>query len=119
MHFLRIKDNFCCVKAGTSHRLDFQNWNVRRLLGKGAFGKVYHITHSYTTQNGFVTKCYALKVLKKSQLVKNGLTSSTFTERDALLDLDHDFILNLHYSFHTTKRVYMVIDLIEGGDLYS
>jgi len=88
------------------------------MLGEGAYGKVYHITHSYDSQHGYVNKCYALKVLKKKQLLDQGLAASTFTERDALLDLDHDFILNLHYSFQTDDRIYMVIDLVHGGDLF-
>ena len=46
-------------------------------------------------------------------------SEAVFRERDALLQLDNPLILNLHYSFQTDNRLYFVLDLVEGGDLFG
>lgn len=80
-------------------KLDFPNWYIKKVIGEGAYGKVYLITHAYELDGKNITKDYALKIYKKDLLIANDLSESTFRERDALLQLDNPFILNLHYSF--------------------
>ena len=40
-------------------------------------------------------------------------------ERSILLEMDHPFILNLHYAFQTKHRLYFILDFIEGGSLFG
>jgi len=101
--FLRSKDNYNCYspegKAHKKLKLDFNNWFIKKLIGKGAYGKVYLISHNYENNGKKINKDYALKSYKKDLLLESDMSESTFRERDALLQLNHPFILNLHYSF--------------------
>ena len=120
--FLLAKDNYDCFRETSSQKrkFDFENLRITKLIGRGAYAKVYLIIHEYRTEHGALRKKeYALKVYKKELLIKNDLTEATMRERDVLLELDHNFILNLHYAFQTTNRLYFVLDLINGGDLFS
>ena len=38
-------------------------------------------------------------------------------ERDLLSQLNHPFIVNLHFSFQNTNYLYLILDLYTGGDL--
>jgi hypothetical protein len=119
--FLKSKDNYnCFLQEGESEKmkLDFENWFIKKLIGKGAYGKVYLITHRYEKDCKQISKDYALKCYKKDLLVEHDMADSTIRETDALLQLEHPFILNLHFSFQTPSRHYFVLDLVSGGDLF-
>lgn len=60
-----------------------------------------------------------MKIYNKSQLEGKGLAESGVKERQMLLELDHPYILNLHYAFHTSKRLYFILDCVKGGDLFG
>ena len=38
-------------------------------------------------------------------------------ERDLLAKIHHPFIVNMHYSFQDSQNLYIVLDLLSGGDL--
>ena len=99
------KDNYNCFSPeGDPHKkmvLDFENWFIKKLIGKGAYGKVYLVQHRYQKDDKIIRKDYALKIYNKDLLIDMNMIESTFRERDALLQLDYPFILNLHYSFQT------------------
>jgi len=122
---LRIKDGFDCNKQSGrtlfSKQIDFKNWTLKKLIGKGAYAKVFLITHTYPDPDipgFFKTKEYALKVYNKQLLVESGLSESTMHEREILLEINHPYILKLHYAFQTTQRLYFVLDYVPGGDLF-
>jgi serine/threonine protein kinase len=39
-------------------------------------------------------------------------------ERDILCDVDHPFIVKLHFAFHTPAKLYLIVDFVRGGELY-
>lgn len=82
-----------------------------KILGKGAYATVYLVTH--------FQKNYALKVYKKETIREHKLEENTVLEKELLLELNHPYILNLHYSFKTKRRLYLVLDYINGGDLFE
>lgn len=59
-----------------------------------------------------------MKVIKKKNLQSEKLIQGTLLERQVLMSLNHPFILNLHYSFQTTKHLYLIVEHINGGDLF-
>lgn len=75
--------------------MDFPNWFIKKLIGQGAYAKVYLITHSLNGKK----KDYALKVYNKEMLIEKEMDEAVFRERDALLEMNHPFILNLKCSF--------------------
>ena len=42
----------------------------------------------------------------------------TLQERKILMDINHPFIVKMHYAFQTPDRFYFVLDYINGGDLF-
>lgn len=81
------------------------------LLGRGSFGEVYLVEKIDTKEK------FALKVLKKENLISNNIVKYAFTERNILLHTNHPFIVKLHYAFQTPEKLAMVMDFCPCGDL--
>ncbi|KAI8068207.1 kinase-like domain-containing protein [Gongronella butleri] len=82
-----------------------------KILGQGAFGKVYMVKHVGRRED------YALKVISKAQCVKTRHTQHILRERLLLERLDHPLVCNLRYAFQDDLFLYMAMDLMLGGDL--
>lgn len=89
---------------------DFQ---IQRTLGTGSFGRV-HLVQSKHNQ-----RFYAVKVLKKAQVVKMKQVEHTNDERRMLQRCKHPFLITLWGTFQDCRNLYMVMDFIEGGELFS
>jgi serine/threonine protein kinase len=63
-------------------------------------------------------KLYAMKVLKKSVIKLNNQEDHTKTERKILEKIDHPFIVSLHYAFQDEKKLYLVTEFMQGGELF-
>ncbi|XP_055340481.1 ribosomal protein S6 kinase alpha-2-like isoform X2 [Paramacrobiotus metropolitanus] len=61
---------------------------------------------------------YAMKVLKKATL-KYRDRMRTKKERDILAEVNNPFIVKLHYAFQTEGKLYLILDFLRGGDLFS
>jgi len=71
----------------------FKSFEIIELLGQGTFGKVFKVKKVGTD------KIYAMKVLKKSVLVKNKHLKYAITECNVLKRADHPYIIKMHFSF--------------------
>ena len=60
-----------------------------------------------------------MKVLKKIDIVKRRQVARTKIERIILERAQFPFITKLHYAFQTNYRLYMIIDYMPGGDLFT
>lgn len=93
----------------TLHVDDFELLTV---VGKGSFGKVMQVRKK---DSG---KIFAMKVLKKAQLIARKQVAHTQTERRVLEEIDHPFIVSLRFAFQTPDKLYMVLDYFNGGELF-
>lgn len=59
-----------------------------------------------------------LQVLKKATL-KVRDRERTKMERNILVEMGHPFIVKLHYAFQTAGKLYLILDFLRGGDLFS
>ena len=85
------------------------------VLGEGSFGKVYLVKKLTGPDVGTL---YAMKVLRKATLkVRDRVRSKK--ERDILADVNHPFIVKLNYAFQTEGKLYLVLDYLKGGDLFT
>jgi protein kinase A len=98
------------VTKGKYSLVDFE---IQRTLGTGSFGRV-HLVQSKHNQ-----RFYAVKVLKKAQVVKMKQVEHTNDERRMLSDVKHPFLITLWGTFQDWKNLYMVMDFVEGGELFS
>ncbi|XP_055373325.1 ribosomal protein S6 kinase alpha-5 [Condylostylus longicornis] len=107
----------------TSHllpedRVDCSHFETIKVLGTGAYGKVYLVRKKTGTDCG---KLYAMKVLKKAAIVQKKKTAEhTKTERQVLeLIRSSPFLVEMHYAFQTEERLYLVLDYVSGGELFT
>eukprot|EP01084_Bolivina_argentea_P235365 396072_1 len=93
-------------------KLTINDFTFLKVVGKGSFGKVMQVRKN---DDG---KIYALKVLKKKELVKRKQVVHTQTERRVLAGIDNPFIVSLRYSFQSDAKLYMVLTFFNGGELF-
>ena len=100
------------VKANNSSgdlKLTLDDFEIRRVLGTGGFGKVFLVSKTSGAQKG---KFYAMKVLKKAVIVRNKETKEVEREinfyakleRDVLASVRHPFIVDLKYAFQVMLK---------------
>ncbi len=62
-------------------------------------------------------KFYALKEMCKAKIVEKKSQHSIRYERELLSKIRHPFIVNMMYAFQDRENLYLVMDLLTGGDL--
>ena len=97
----------------TRGKYTLSDFMINRTLGTGSFGRV-HLVQSKHNQ-----RFYAVKVLKKAQVVKMKQIEHTNDERKMLQRCRHPFLITLWGTWQDSKNLYMVMDFIEGGELFS
>ncbi|CDO92314.1 unnamed protein product [Kluyveromyces dobzhanskii CBS 2104] len=98
------------VTSGKYALYDFQ---ILRTLGTGSFGRVHLVRSNH---NG---RFYAMKVLKKNTVVKLKQVEHTNDERNMLSVVSHPFIIRMWGTFQDSQQLFMIMDYIEGGELFS
>lgn len=97
----------------TRGKYTLTDFSMSRTLGTGSFGRV-HLVQSKHNQ-----RYYAVKVLKKQQVVKMKQVEHTNDERRMLQRCRHPFLITLWGTWQDSRNLYMVMDFIEGGELFS
>lgn len=82
-------------------------------IGVGAFGEVALVSKIDTNQ------LYAMKTLRKADVLKRNQVAHVKAERDILAEADNEWVVKLYYSFQDNDNLYFVMDYIPGGDLMS
>ena len=81
------------------------------VVGRGGFGKVWMVKYKKTHEK------YALKEMSKVKIIDRKSEKSIKNEREFLSKLHHPFIVNMICSFQDYDNLYLVMDLLTGGDL--
>lgn len=89
--------------------IDFE---LLRVVGQGAFGKVFQVKQRATG------RIFAMKVMRKDKVLAKNHSEYMRQERDILTDIDHPFIVKMHYSFQTSTKLYLILDFVNGGHLF-
>lgn len=95
-----------------SGNVGLDDFELLRVLGKGSFGKVFLVRLIATGE------VYAMKVLKKSEVVRRRQVEHTKAERRIMGGIDHPFVVALRFAFQTADKLYMVTDYCKGGELF-
>ncbi len=92
------------------------DFELRKVLGKGGYGKVFQVRKLTGDDQG---KIFAMKVLKKATIVRNQKdTAHTKAERNILEEVKHPFIVDLIYAFQTKGKLYLILEYLSGGELF-
>ncbi|KAM8802142.1 serine/threonine-protein kinase greatwall [Rhynchonycteris naso] len=88
-----------------------EEFTIVKPISRGAFGKVY------LGQKG--GKLYAVKVVRKADMINKNMTHQVQAERDAMALSKSPFIVHLYYSLQSANNVYLVMEYLIGGDVKS
>ncbi|KAJ2372447.1 hypothetical protein IW150_004111, partial [Coemansia sp. RSA 2607] len=80
-------------------------------ISRGAFGRVY-LTRKKATKD-----LYAIKVMRKKDMINKNMVTQALAERRALSLLSTDWVVQLYYAFHSSKHLFLVMEYLVGGDL--
>jgi len=97
---------------GKPGAVNLQDFEMMRLVGQGAFGKVFQVRHK---KSGVI---YALKVMRKAKIHEAEHVDYVKSERDVLTSVTHPYIVALRFSFQTPSKLYLVLDFLNGGHLF-
>ncbi|XP_062702485.1 serine/threonine-protein kinase greatwall-like isoform X2 [Aedes albopictus] len=101
--------------APTSPKLPtIKDFCIVKPISRGAFGKVF-LGYKKNDQD----KLFAIKVMRKSEMINKNMVSQVITERNALALSRSPFCVILYYSLQTISSVYLVMEYMVGGDLKS
>jgi serine/threonine protein kinase len=60
-----------------------------------------------------------MKVVKKELLLKTDQVAGIKVEREILEKFDHPFIMGLQYAFQDAERLYLIMEFVNGGELFE
>ena len=95
------------------HDIEFNDLEIIRILGCGAFGTVRLVKHRPTGNT------FALKSLVKSMIVANNLNDHVENECHVMEQLNHPFILKLYNTYKDKRYVHFLVELALGGELFT
>ena len=81
------------------------------IIGRGGFGKVWKVRLKKNNE------LFALKEMSKAKVIDRRSEISIMSERNLLSKLHHSFIVNMYFAFQDFYNLYLVMDLLTGGDL--
>ncbi|KAK6943380.1 NAF domain [Dillenia turbinata] len=91
----------------------FGKYELGKLLGCGAFAKVYHARNIKTGQS------VAIKIVGKQKVVKGGLTGNIKREISILHCLRHPNVIRLYEVLASKTKIYFVMEFAKGGELFA
>lgn len=93
---------------------DVSHFELRTTVGTGTFGRVRLVR----LKTG-PPICMALKILRKSKIIQTKQVEHVKSEKNILQAISHPFIVNLIGAFQDEKRLYMLMEFVNGGELFS
>lgn len=101
--FLRLKRS----------RLGVEDFEPLKVIGRGAFGEVRLVQKKDT---GHV---YAMKILRKADMLEKEQVAHVRAERDILVEADHQWVVKMYYSFQDPINLYLIMEFLPGGDMMT
>ncbi|KAJ8650801.1 hypothetical protein MRB53_003824 [Persea americana] len=91
----------------------FGKYQLGKLLGCGAFGKVFHARHIRSGAS------VAIKVVDKQKIVRRGLSSNIEREIAIMRRVRHPHVVKLFEVLASRSKIYFVMEYVRGGELFS
>ncbi|KAL1143169.1 hypothetical protein V6Z11_A11G144200 [Gossypium hirsutum] len=95
------------------HKMGVDDFELLTMIGKGAFGEVRVCREQTTGQ------VYAMKKLKKSEMLRSGQVEHVKAERNLLAEVDSNCIVKLYCSFQDEDYLYLIMEYLPGGDMMT
>jgi len=101
------------TKNLSENRATLEDFEILKVLGRGAFGKVMLVQKKDTKQ------VFALKSMHKEEIIDKDQIEHTKTERYVLEKSKCPFLVSLEYAFQTPDKVFFVMKFMKGGELFQ
>ncbi|CAH1233608.1 CIT [Branchiostoma lanceolatum] len=101
------------AKEVQNMRPSLTDFETKTVIGRGHFGEVQLVRERCTGD------MYAMKVLKKSDILSQESVAFFEEERDIMAKACSPWITSLQYAFQDTASLYLVMDFHPGGDLLN
>ncbi|KAJ3101595.1 serine/threonine protein kinase, AGC [Phlyctochytrium planicorne] len=109
---------------------DLFDFEIKEQIGKGAFARVHlvrfqprgdssRLPPSQISRSGSTKIIYAMKSLRKVDIVATKQVKHVMNERDLLRSVRHPFIVNLLATFQDPKHLYLIMEYVPGGDMFT
>lgn len=95
------------------HKMGIDDFEQLTVIGKGAFGEVRLCRAKSTGE------IFALKKLKKSDMLSRGQVEHVRSERNLLVEVDSRCIVKLFCSFQDSEFLYLIMEYLPGGDIMT
>ena len=93
-------------KDKVKKKITIEDFKILKVLGRGAFGKVMLV------QKKDNKELFALKSLRKAQIIDQEQTEHIKTERNILAKAIHPFLVNMAYSFQTPEKIFFAMEFM-------
>ncbi|XP_043932558.1 serine/threonine-protein kinase 38 [Protopterus annectens] len=94
-------------------RLGLDDFESLKVIGRGAFGEVRLVQKKDT---GHV---YAMKILRKFDMLEKEQVGHIRAERDILVEADSQWVVKMFYSFQDKLNLYLIMEFLPGGDMMT
>lgn len=101
------------INPNNKDRTTIEDFEIIKPISRGAFGRVFLARKRATGD------LFAIKVLKKADMIRKNAVESILAERDILISIRNPFVVRFFYSFTCRDNLYLVMEYLNGGDLYS
>lgn len=88
-------------------------YDIKEKLGSGSFGEVKRVVKKDTKKE------YAVKIIKKSLIQEQADLDLIYEEVEILQKIKHENCVSLFDLYETKTKLYMVLELLTGGELYD
>jgi len=95
------------------HKMSADDFEPLTIIGRGAFGEV-RLCREMVSGN-----IYAMKKLKKAEMIRRGQVDHVKAERNLLAEINHPSIVKLYYSFQDDEFLYLIMEYLPGGDMMT
>ncbi|KAI8055798.1 kinase-like domain-containing protein [Syncephalis plumigaleata] len=100
-------------RVDTLQGVHLKDFHLSRTLGTGSFGRVHLVQLKSTGAY------YAMKVLKKSEVVRLKQVEHIVNEKSILERTRHPFLVNLLATFQDSVNLYMIMEYVVGGEMFT
>uniref|UniRef100_A0A1I7YWR1 non-specific serine/threonine protein kinase n=1 Tax=Steinernema glaseri TaxID=37863 RepID=A0A1I7YWR1_9BILA len=94
-------------------KLSVTDFQSLKIIGRGAFGEVRLVQK---VDSGHI---YAMKILRKSEMLEKEQTAHVRAERDILSQADCEWVVTMYFSFQDPLNLYLVMEFLPGGDMMT
>ncbi|XP_044464545.1 serine/threonine-protein kinase 38-like isoform X1 [Mangifera indica] len=95
------------------HKISVDDFDLLTIVGRGAFGEV-RLCQEKKSGN-----IYAMKKLRKSEMLSRGQVEHVRAERNLLAEVGNHYIVKLFYSFQDAEYLYLIMEYLPGGDMMT